>query len=876
MTFLEKIATVYLAHHSEDLSEMMFVFPNRRSGLFFRHYLTQQIKHPIFAPQIIPISDLFSQLSSLQSLDRLGLLFLLYTLYNQISGKDESFDHFASWGEMLLNDFDDIDKYLIDARQLFYNVKELKEIDNQFDYLSPNQIEAIKRFWSTFDPSNESIKQRDFRMTWEILWPLYDAFKQTLNHQQEGYQGMIFRDVAEKINHSNELPINCKRLVFVGFNALTPAEKVLFRHLKKLGIADFYWDYDIPELQDPVNRGSAFIQENLSEFPSLYDLEKDPPRERTISLIKIPSAIGQAKYTASVLSELSSNSAEEWIKTVVLLADEQLLLPVIHSLPETIRRVNVTMGYPLSVSSAALFVNQLIDLQRNIKKANNEILFYHRQVRELLHHPYILYLIQEQARKIVLDITFYNKVFVSQNDLIDNELLSSIFTPCETANELLPYLVSIVRMLMMKLQPVDDDDATHQIGQEMLFSVYKMLNRAQGLFQKYEIDMQLDTMHRLIKQLMDGLILPFEAEPLSGLQLMGLLETRALDFDRVFILSFNEGVFPKKQATLSFIPVNLRRGFGLPTGEHQDAVYAYHFYRLIHRAKQVQLIYDTRSNGIQSGEVSRYVYQLRYHYRVPIEESSANFPVIFSKTTPLKVNKENTVKAKLKQYLQPNSGKALSASALNQYLDCPFRFYLSTIEGLKEEKEVDESIEANTFGSLFHDAAHRLYQSFIGKPMTEALFDDLLNNEEQLNTIMAQVYTETYLKKEHGLIIPEGQHAILMKVIQRYLTQLIRCDKKQTPFDLIGTELPFQLSFPIQNGSNKMKVNLKGIIDRIDRKNGSIRIFDYKTGNDALEAPSIEELFHVESGKKRAKAVFQVFFYSLARSISLTLNKMVD
>lgn len=867
MTFLEKIATVYLAHHSEDLSEMMFVFPNRRSGLFFRHYLTQQIKHPIFAPQIIPISDLFSQLSSLQPLDRLGLLFLLYTLYNQISGKEESFDHFASWGEMLLNDFDDIDKYLIDARQLFYNVKELKEIDNQFDYLSPNQIEAIKRFWSTFDPSNESTKQRDFRMTWEILWPLYDAFKQTLNHQQEGYQGMIFRDVAEKINHSNELPINCKRLVFVGFNALTPAEKVLFRHLKKLGLADFYWDYDIPELQDPVNRGSAFIQENLSEFPSLYDLEKDPPRERTISLIKIPSAIGQAKYTASVLSELSSNSAEEWIKTVVLLADEQLLLPVIHSLPETIRRVNVTMGYPLSVSSAALFVNQLIDLQRNIKKANNEILFYHRQVRELLHHPYILYLMQEQARKIVLDITLYNKVFVSQNDLIGNELLSSIFTPCETANELLPYLVSIVRMLMMKLQPVDDDDATHQIGQEMLFSVYKMLNRAQGLFQKYEIDMQLDTMHRLIKQLMDGLILPFEGEPLSGLQLMGLLETRALDFDRVFILSFNEGVFPKKQATLSFIPVNLRRGFGLPTGEHQDAVYAYHFYRLIHRAKQVQLIYDTRSNGIRSGEVSRYVYQLRYHYRVPIEESSANFPVIFSKTTPLKVNKENTVKAKLKQYLQPNSGKALSASALNQYLDCPFRFYLSTIEGLKEEKEVDESIEANTFGSLFHDAAHRLYQSFIGKPMTEALFDDLLNNEEQLNTIMAQVYTETYLKKEHGLIIPEGQHAILMKVIQRYLTQLIKFDKKQTPFDLIGTELPFQLSFPIQNGSNKMKVNLKGIIDRIDRKNGSIRIFDYKTGNDALEAPSIEELFHVESGKKRAKAVFQVFFYSLAYSI---------
>jgi hypothetical protein len=875
MTFLEKIASIYLAHHANDLSEMIFVFPNRRAGLFFRHYLTQRIQQPIFAPQTIPINDLFVQLSSLQPLDRLGLLFLLYSLYNQISGKEESFDHFAYWGEMLLNDFDDVDKYLIDARQLFYNVKELKEIDTRFDYLTPNQIEAIKRFWSTFDPSNESPKQKDFRMTWEMLWPLYEAFKKALSNQQEGYQGMIFRDVAEKINNGIELPLHCKRFVFVGFNALTPAEEVLFRHLKKQQLADFYWDYDIPELMDPVNRASTFMKGNLTKFPSMYDLEKDPPAQRTISLSKIPSAIGQAKYTAQLLRNLSTDTAsptspDEWIKTVVLLADEQLLLPVIHSLPETIRRVNVTMGYPVSISSAALFVNQLIDLQRNIKKKDDDILFYHRQVQELLHHPYILYLMQDQARQMTRDITLYNKVFVSRNDLIGNELLSTIFVRCETASEVLPYLVTVISRLLQLFQPVNDDDATHQIGHEILFSLYKMLNRANGLFKKYPIEMQLDTLHQLIRQLMDSLILPFEGEPLSGLQLMGLLETRALDFDRVFILSFNEGVFPKKQATLSFIPFNLRKGFGLPTGEHQDAVYAYHFYRLLHRSKEVHLLYDTRSNGIQSGEVSRYVYQLRYHYQIPLEENTASFPVVLNNNTPIEVKKTASVLAKMQRFLMPNSGKALSASAINQYLDCPLRFYLTTIEELKEEKEVDETIEANTFGSLFHDAIHRIYQPYIGKTLTKEMFDEWLHQRKKLDEIIALVYTRTYLKKEHGLIIPEGQHAILMNVIQQYLIQLMRWDLHQTPFHLIGAEQPFHYAFPIHDGTHK--VNLKGIIDRIDQKGEQTRIIDYKTGSDELSYTSIDQLFHVEPGKKRPKAVFQVFFYSLLYGI----NRLTD
>jgi hypothetical protein len=867
MVFLEKIASAYYRHHASELADVIFVFPNRRAGLFFQHYLKKMVRQPVFAPRTITINELFSQLSSLQTIDKMGLLFRLYAIYQRISKKEETFDHFVYWGEMLINDFDDVDKYLVDAKQLFTNVTELKEIDDLFSYLSANQIEAIKRFWSTFEPTQESAKQKDFRATWEILYPLYDTLRNELMQRNEGYQGMIFREVAERMLHHEAIPIDCTRIVFVGFNALTPAEKVLFSYFKKIELADFYWDYDIPELKDTVNRGSDFIRENLHQFPSRYELENDLPVDRDISLVGIPSAVGQAKYVSRLLRESCAqtngeNASDVLMQTVILLPDENLLLPVIYSLPEEVHNVNVTMGYPVSISSAAVLIDQLLLLQRNAKQSGNETMFYFQPVQQLLHHPYLMFLMNEVANELSDQITRYNKIFISHTELAKNDLFGSIFSVCETPQETIAWLVSIVKQLLQRMQPTEDDPVERQLEQELLFSLYGMLNRAQMLFADYSTEMSNETFRRLLKQLMDGLILPFEGEPLSGLQIMGLLETRALDFENVIILSFNEGVFPQKQTALSFIPYHLRKGFGLPTGEHQDAVFAYHFYRLLNRAKHVHLLYDTRSDGLQSGEVSRYLYQLRYHYRVPIHEATATFTVSPQKSAHIEVQKQGPIQEKLRLYLMHESGKALSASSINTYLDCPLRFYLTTIEGLNEGKEVEETIEANTFGLLFHEAMRNLYQPYLGKLVTTAIIDSLLKDVAAMDQIIATVYTRVFLQKEKGIVYPEGQHLILATVIRQYMMQLLRQDRIHAPFEYLASEEPFLVRFPLSDEQNE--VNVKGFIDRIDRKEGLTRILDYKSGNDQVEFENMDHLFWCEVGKKRPKAVFQVFLYSSA------------
>lgn len=869
MVFLEKIASAYYQHHASELGDVIFVFPNRRAGLFFQHYLKKLVRQPVFAPTVITINDLFSQLSSLQTIDKVGLLFRLYAIYQRISHKDETFDHFVYWGEMLINDFDDVDKYLVDAKQLFTNVTELKEIDNLFSYLSENQIEAVKRFWSTFEPAQESAKQKDFRATWEILFPLYDTLRTELLQRKEGYQGMIFRDVAERMMRRETIPIDCKRIVFVGFNALTPAEKELFSYFAKIDLADFYWDYDIPELRDSVNRGSDFIRENLHQFPSRYELEPDQPAERNISLVGIPSAIGQAKYVSSLLRKRYSlangeQSSDTLMQTIILLPDENLLLPVVYALPEEVSAVNVTMGYPVSISSAAVFVDQLLLLQRNAKQHANETLFYFQPVQQLLHHPYLMFLMDEEVRALSEEIARYNKIFISHTELGKNELLRSIFSVCETPQQTMSYLVSVVKQLLQRMQPTEDEPVERQLEQELLFSLYGMLNRAQLLFADFDTGMSNETFRRLLKQLMDGLILPFEGEPLSGLQIMGLLETRALDFEHVIILSFNEGIFPQKQTALSFVPYHLRKGFGLPTGEHQDAVFAYHFYRLLHRAKQVHLIYDTRTDGLQSGEVSRYLYQLRYHYRVPIDDAVAAFSVLPQRSASIEMQKTGAVHLKLQQYLMADSGKALSASSINTYLDCPLRFYLTTIEGLNEEKEVEETIEANTFGLLFHEAMQKLYQPYVGKTVSVAMVDVLMKDVATLDRIIAEVYTRKFLQKEKGIVYPEGQHLILATVIRQYIMQLLRHDRARAPFEYLASEEPFRVRLPLSDGQRM--VNVKGFIDRIDSKEGVTRILDYKSGADQVEFEGLEQLFHREVGKKRSKAVFQVFLYTMAYS----------
>jgi hypothetical protein len=861
---LKKIADIYLREHETELGNMAFVFPNRRAGLFFLNYIAQSIERPLFAPQTLTINELFGRLSPLQSADRISMLFSVYSIYKTLSNKDETFDKFAYWGEMLLNDFDDVDKYMADARQLFTNVTELKQIDSFFDYLSPNQIEAIRRFWSTFVPAAESAKQKDFRATWEILYPLYEQFRNELLSKNEAYEGMIFREVAERMQRREAIETGFSRLIFIGFNALTPTEEALFTYFRNARMADFYWDYDIDELKDTTNRGGDFRRHNMETFKSRYALSDDEPRDRSIELIAVPSGVGQTKLVRQKLQELypegSSPTSEELMKTVVILSDENLLLPMLHSVPRETDKVNITMGYPLSITPAAALVDHLFALQRTVRRSGETQSFYYRNVQLILQHPYLLQAAHNTAKELSENITRFNKIYISKEEFGKDDLLKLIFTHQPQPRHISVYICNILKKLMDLLQQPQENETTAALELEFVYHCYTAVNRIGGLLENFPVEMSNETFARLVRQLIAGISIPFEGEPLAGLQIMGLLETRALDFENVIITSLNEGVFPQKQSAPSFIPYNLRKGFGLPTGEHQDAIFAYHFYRLIHRAQRVICTYDTRSEGLQSGEVSRYIYQLKYHYRQPVAEKTALFDIGFAKPETVVIPKTAPIIEKLTRYLTPDSGKALSASAINTYIDCPLKFYLGNVVGLRERDDVEETIAANTFGSIFHTAIEVLYKPFCGRMVPADAIETLLKHPTAIPDAVALAFTKEFLKKE-GIVRPEGQYLLTTGVIEKYIARLLQFDKEHAPFEYVASEFPFNEKIPLFNATKT--VNLKGYIDRIDTKNGTTRILDYKTGGkDQPLFRQIEQLFD-KNAKKRPKAVFQTFMYSM-------------
>ena len=636
--FLYQVASLFYEKWGAEVSRLAFVFPNRRTGLFFQKYLSEVADTPLFSPTILTINDLFIQLSGKQSADRISMLFTLYDIYIRQSGSTETFDEFLYWGEMLLNDFDDIDKYMANARMLFSNVTDLREIENDFDFLSDEQIAAIRSFWSSFYPRGDTPNQQQFLAVWQVLYDLYEEFRATLAAEGKGYEGMIFREVVESMERGESPDLPYEQIVFVGLNALSVSEEHFLAQLQKREIADFYWDYVSDKVTDPDNKASYFVSRNLKSFPSSMKLPPEEKVKTEIEVIGIPSGIGQAKHVYTLLSDWCKEaemSSEEALRTAVILPDEHLLIPVLNAIPEQIRRINVTMGYPLAGTPVASLIEYILALQKNVRYIDRNPLFYFRDVLPVLNHRYILSTSPEIISSLVKEITENNKIYISHTELGKTPLLEILFTPVTGVEAFSDYLIKVLEELnkvMSALSDEEEEDATlrtNDLEQEFIFHYFTTVNRMKEVMKDARIEMKIDTFFRLLKRVTDTITIPFHGEPLSGLQIMGVLETRALDFDRLIILSMNEGIFPQRKAANSFIPYNLRRGFGLPTYEHQDSVWAYHFYRLIERASHVSLLYDTRSNGLQTGEVSRFVHQLHYHYEVPMRDKLVDDDVEF-------------------------------------------------------------------------------------------------------------------------------------------------------------------------------------------------------------------------------------------------------
>lgn len=872
--FLKQVATLLYQHFGTDISRMAFVFPNRRSGLFFRKYLSQVAGKPIFAPTILTINELFLQLSNKQPADRIYMLFLLYHIYMKQSGTDETFDDFVFWGEMLLNDFDDIDKYLVNAHRLFTNVSDLRIIERDFSYLQPDQIEAIRSFWSTFQLKSEGRNQQSFLEIWKLLYPVYIKLKNSLAAEGKGYEGMIAREVVEQIKEKDICEIPYKKVVFVGLNAISTVEKELMRLLQKFELADFYWDYASKFVTDPENRASFFVREHMKLFPSAYELPNESFINPDIDIVGIPSRIGQAKYVHTLLSELLADrkdlDPEEALRTAIVLPDEHLLIPLLNSIPEAIKRINVTLGYSLAGTPVAALMESILMLHKSTRIIEEQLFFYHRDVLSVLNHPYILSFSSDIIQKIVKEITDYNRIYISASDLGRTPLLSSIFLPISDIRTISDYLITILKQLNSLISSLseekEDEDpvSMSDLDQEFIFHYYTTVNRMKDMILEMQIEMSVETYLRLLKRIIDSISIPFHGEPLSGLQIMGVLETRVLDFDRLIILSVNEGVFPVKKVANSFIPYNLRRGFGLPTYEHQDSVWAYHFYRLIARAKQVTLLYDTRTDGLQNGEVSRFIHQLKYHYELPIKEKLLVYNIASSQAPSLDIIKDDVVMNKLAAYRKGGS-KAISASLINTYLDCPLKFYFSSVEGMKEEEEISESVENRVFGNILHKVVELLYQPFCGKTVSADLLK-LAAKESTLTKLIRQAFAELffYTKEPRPL---SGQSFLTGEMIRKYVLKILERDRKLTPFRYVQSEKRMMHPIRLSDGN---EIQLKGFIDRLDEVNGIIRIVDYKTGiKKSLDFKSIESLFD-KTDEKRPQAIMQVFMYAWMYRLSVS------
>lgn len=863
--FLEELAEKLYQKHAGGIGELKIVFPNRRAGLFFRQYLAGKIRRSVWSPEILSIEDFIRGMSSLQPVDSLSLIFALFDVYKSASGSEESFERFYFWGEVLLKDFEDIDKYLVNPERLFVNVKYQKELENSLDYLTAEQQEVIRAFWKSFGGSG-SEHQKNFLKIWETLPGVYIRLKERLARKNRAYDGMIFREVAENLAAGKITP-GRQPVVFAGFNALTTAEEKIMAWFYKHRDAEIYWDLDAHYMDDETQEAGIFLRKYRQHkilgksFPENFPAFFKDPGTKSISITGVPLEVGQAKRAGEILSEtVTGNFAPQ--RTVVVLPDEHMLFPVLHATPEAIKEINVTMGYPLRSTPLYSLLEHLLELQKNAREGE-EIMFHYRDVLSLLRHPYILFCNPQLAGDHIAAIETQNQIFISQSGLSgQEELYKAIFRKAGETMEVFDYLMDVLLIINQNIKKEGFEYPV--IEQEYVFHFYTQLKRLKEVIAEQDVVLDLDTFLKLFRQMMQSLRLPFTGEPLNGLQVMGVLETRNLDFDNVYILSMNEGKFPGQASTTSFIPYNLRRGFGLPTFEQQDATYAYHFYRLLQRAGNIHLFYNTESGMSGSGEMSRFIYQLMLETGFSFDRSILSNPVQVQAPLSIRIRKDEKVRKDLDRYLAGEGKKRLTPSALNTYLDCRLRFYYRYVTLLYEAEQVQEEVDAMVFGNLLHHCMEILYAEHTARKGSRLIEKaDVESLRKKLDDVVNQAFARHYHWPEGKPFDFEGRNVIVREIILKMAGKILDNDFRHAPFEILGLEdTNYTLDYDVLSHGAFIKVGLKGIIDRIDMKNGQARVIDYKTGRDNKNIESIPSLFD-RGDPKRNKAGMQTLFYGL-------------
>lgn len=911
MTFLQYVAKDIVAKHGRDgLSEVAVIFPNKRASLFLNQAIFEEVGHPAWSPSYFTISDLFRRHSTLTVPDQVTLVFRLYNVFAKLTGSSETLDHFYSWGQLMLADFDDIDKNLVEADKLFVNLEAWEQMKD-FSFLSERQRKSLEDFFGTMI-GGTALQQR-FNDIWHHLGQIYHTFRDSLANDGLAYEGMLYRDVAER----EISDFRHKHYVFVGFNLLQKVEQRLFLRLKELGMAEFYWDYDVYYMRERHEAG-RYIARYLDRFPNELSVGRASDgiapaevydnfsRPKKISYVSAPTEDIQARYVSTWLAcdggrdgseneksvgdlHLSGNRGHQpqcpnpQADTAIVLADERLLQNVVHALPDGVRRVNITAGYPLSASPASTLVYALLDLQLN-GLADDGNHYRLKAVNRVLRHPYSRFL-SDDCRAVYEELNAHKRYYPSRAELSDGreENMSLLFRRMDTADgtlPLLPWLAEVLKQVGIGSRHVEDP-----LMHESVFRMFTLLRRLddimvvscrgeQGVVDGKQV-VSTVVLQRLLGQLIDSTTIPFHGEPALGLQVMGVLETRNLDFRRVLVLSCNEGNLPKGVNDASFIPHSLRKGYEMTTVENKVAIYSYYFHSLLQRADDVTLAYNNATDDGKQGEMSRFMLQYLVENggrqairRLTLRSGQCVTPI-------LRVPIEKT--GKVADAL--GAITSLSPTAINRYLRCNLQFYYNTLCGLREQDaDEEDEIDNATFGDIFHRTAELIYAHLSGerhcRTITSSMIEAVINDKQMVERFIDRAFREKLFKVSDPSFRARynGLQLLNRNVLRLYIMRLLRLDQKSAPFDILALEESFYDNVTFEANGKKRSLRLGGQIDRLDclvnnasgNAGQTLRVIDYKTGKPLASAPpDIDEIFNprfVDS--KHSGYYLQAFLYA--------------
>ncbi len=871
-TFLEYVAEDIIGKYGTDLSRIAVVFPNKRAALFLNEHLARIAGQPVWSPAYITISDLFRQHTDLKPADPIKLICDIHKSFTKCTGISETLDHFYGWGQLLLADFDDIDKNMADADSIFCNLKDIHELDD-ISYLDDEQKEMLKRFFANFSDDIESELKKRFLSLWSHFGDIYHDYNRRLTEQGIGYEGAIYRKVASE----ETLHLKYDKYLFVGFNLIQKVERVLFSRLMKEGKAKFYWDFDEYYMPTARAQQSASVPNNtasfaayLTDFPNELDntdrdIYANMRRPKRIRFISSPTENAQARFASNWLLENDRYKAGR--KTAVVMCDESILLPIMHSLPPEADKVNITSGFPLAMTPVASLVMLLFDLcTLGLRKKGTA--FNPHYLKKLMAHPYARHL-----QEVHLKGVHSKGVHLSQ-------------VHQEGSAALLQHIATLVKQVGIATKQEGD-----ALTQESVFRMFTILNRLAALADSSDLLVDNTTLRRLVSQLVGAASIPFHGEPVIGVQIMGVLETRNIDFDNVLLLSCNEGNMPKGVNDSSFIPYSIRKAHGLTTIDNKVAIYSYYFHRLLQRAGDITIAYNNSTDNGHTGEMSRFMLQLLVESGQKIDHYSLTAKNQPTPLMPKAIEKDETALSKLEEMSR------LSPSAINTYIRCKLAFYYQYIAHIKEPDSDPETIDNRMFGNIFHRAAYLIYKDITDhSPVIEkAHIQAYLSNRKLLASVVDRAFEEEECKTNNGLQI------INREVIIEYITKLLKIDQQLCPFSILAMEeeakVYTQLSFTIPSGgalkggalvssapTKQYNLTIGGIIDRLDvvtdKQTGKrrIRVVDYKTGNKPSSAiKSIEEVFDPKNiASKHSNYFLQAILYSLIVSRSKEWNAAND